>query len=39
MCGLRVGLVGGYAMLTISPVAAVPAMVLWVCLAVPSPGF
>jgi len=37
--GLGVGLVGGYATLTVSPVAAVPALVLWVCLAVPSPRF
>ena len=39
ICGLGVGLVGGYATLTLGPIAAVPALLLWACLAVPSPRF
>jgi hypothetical protein len=38
ICGLAVGLGGGYATLAFGPVAA-PALLLWVCLAVPSPRF
>jgi hypothetical protein len=39
ICGLGIGLFGGYATLTFGPVAAVPALLLWVCLTVPSPRF
>jgi hypothetical protein len=39
VCGLAVGLVGGFATLTINPVAGVAALLLWICLAVAAPRF
>lgn len=35
ICGVAVGLVGGFATLTISPLAAVPELLLWLWLALP----
>jgi hypothetical protein len=39
ICGLGVGLIGGFAMLTISPAAGLPVLLMWVWLAVRPPRF
>jgi hypothetical protein len=39
LCGLATGLIGGYATLMVSPFAAVPALVLWIVIAVLRPRF
>jgi hypothetical protein len=37
--GLAIGLIGGFATLTLSPLAALPALLFWIVVAVASPRF
>ena len=39
LCGLAIGLIGGYATLMVSPFAAVPALLLWIVIAMLRPRF